>query len=68
MLYTDTDSFVLYFVVEDLTEEINARPQFRDAFYVSESVRIIFPSSVEDQPIHTQEKWDTSKTRTRAIR
>ena len=32
MLYTDTDSFFLYFCVEDLAKEINARPNYRDAF------------------------------------
>ena len=32
MLYTDTDSFFLHFFVEDLTKEINARPNFPDAF------------------------------------
>ena len=36
MLYTDTDSFFLHFFVEDLGNEINARPQFRDAFDFSE--------------------------------
>ena len=32
MLYTDTDSFFLYFFVEDLAHEINSRPYFRNAF------------------------------------
>ena len=36
MLYTDTDSFVLQFFVEDLAKEINARPNIRDAFDLSE--------------------------------
>ena len=36
MLYTDTDSFFLHFVVEDLAKEINARPHLRDAFDFSE--------------------------------
>ena len=35
MLYTDTDSF-LHFFVEDLAKEINARPHLRDAFDFSE--------------------------------
>ena len=38
MLYTITDSFCL-FSVDDLTNEINARPHLRDAFNFSE----IFP-------------------------
>ena len=36
MLYTDTDSFFLQFFVDDLTKEINARPQVRDVFDFSE--------------------------------
>ena len=36
MLYTDTDSFFLHLVVEDLAKEINARPHFRDAFDFSD--------------------------------
>ena len=36
MLYTDTDSFLLYFFVDDLSKEINARPHLRDAFDFSE--------------------------------
>ena len=39
MLYTDTDSFFLQFVVDDLAKEINARPQVRDAFDFSEICR-----------------------------
>ena len=35
MLYTDTDSF-LHFFVEDLAKEINARPHLRDALDFSE--------------------------------
>ena len=35
-LYTDSDSFFLYFFVEDLAKEINARPHLRDAFDFSE--------------------------------
>ena len=36
MLYTDTDSFFLYFFVEDLAKYINARPYLRNAFDFSE--------------------------------
>ena len=36
MLYTDTDSFILQFFVEDLTKKINARSNLRDAFDFSE--------------------------------
>ena len=36
MLYTDTDSFVLHFFVNDLAREINVRPHLRDAFDFSE--------------------------------
>ena len=36
MLYTDTDSFFLYFFVEDLAKEIISRPPLRDAFDFSE--------------------------------
>ena len=36
MLYTDTDSFILHFFVEDLAKEINARFHLRDAFDFSE--------------------------------
>ena len=36
MLYTDTDSFFLHFIVEDLAKEIISRPHFRDAFDFSE--------------------------------
>ena len=34
MLYTDTDSF-LHFFVDRLAKEINARPYFRDVFNFS---------------------------------
>ena len=36
MLYTDTDSFFLDFVVDNLAKEINAHPHLRDAFDFSE--------------------------------
>ena len=36
MLYKDTDSFYLQLFVENLGNEINSRPQLRDAFYFSE--------------------------------
>ena len=36
MLYTNTDSLFLHFMVEDLAKEIMARPQLRDAFDFSE--------------------------------
>ena len=36
MLYTDTDSFFLHFFVEDLSKEINSRPQLHNAFDFSE--------------------------------
>ena len=36
MLYTDTESFFLHLFVEDLAQEINARPHHRDAFDFSE--------------------------------
>ena len=36
MLFTDTDSVLLHFFVEDLAKEINVRPQLRDAFDFSE--------------------------------
>ena len=36
MLHTDTDSFFLHFFVEDLANEINARPHLRDVFNFSE--------------------------------
>ena len=36
MLYTDTDSFLLHFYVDNLAKEINARPKLRDAFDFSE--------------------------------
>ena len=36
MLYTDIDSFVFHFFVEDLAKEIDSRPYLRDAFNFSE--------------------------------
>ena len=36
MLYTDTDSFFLHFFVKDLSKEMMARRQLRDAFDLSE--------------------------------
>ena len=36
MLYTDTDSFFLYFFVEGLAKEINLRPHLREVFDFSE--------------------------------
>ena len=36
MLYTDTDSFLIHFFVEDLAKEINLRLHLRDAFDFSE--------------------------------
>ena len=36
MLYTNTDSVIFHFFVEDLSKEINARPHLRDAFDFSE--------------------------------
>ena len=36
MLYTDSDSYFLHFFVEDLANEIKARPHLQDAFDFSE--------------------------------
>ena len=36
MLYTETDSLFLYFFVDDLAKEINARTYLQDAFDFSE--------------------------------
>ena len=36
MLYTDTDLFVLHFTVDNLSKEINSRPQLQNTFNFSE--------------------------------
>ena len=68
MLYTDIDSFLLHFLVEDLAKEINARPYLRDAFDFSEIIMGTFITLYVVMLIYTAEKWATSRMRPRAIR
>ena len=67
MLYTDTDSF-LHFFVEDLAKEIKARPHLRDAFDFSEISPGTYPISDGLEPDYMPERSATSRMKQRGIR